>query len=82
MSEDWEKVKLLLISIFPADSWWYVMRALKKITFKMAPTDRAEKRLRMRETLAPNSLVRVGFLFDLFCPFDVLFVWFVPRNGP
>ena len=42
MSEAWEKVKLLPIphsvGIFPADSWWYVMRALKKITFKMAPT--------------------------------------------
>ena len=33
MSEAWEKVKLLPIprsvGIFPADSWWYVMRALK-----------------------------------------------------
>ena len=42
MSEAWEKVKLPPIphsvGIFPADSWWYVMRALKKITFKMAPT--------------------------------------------
>ena len=42
MSEDWEKVKLPPIphsvGIFPADSWWYVMRALKKITFKMTPT--------------------------------------------
>ena len=38
MSEAWEKVKLLPIPIFPADSWWYVMRALKQITFKMAPT--------------------------------------------
>ena len=42
MSEDWEKVKLLPVShsvgVFPADSWWYVMRALKKITLKMAPT--------------------------------------------
>ena len=28
------------------------------------------------------SLVRVDFLFDLFCSCDVLFVWFVPRNGP
>ena len=42
MSEAWEKVKLLPIprsvGIFPADSWWYVMRALKKkTTFKMAP---------------------------------------------
>ena len=42
MSEAWEKVKLLPIprsvGIFPADSWWYAMRALKKTTFKMAPT--------------------------------------------
>ena len=38
MSEALEKVKLLPIPIFPADSWWYVMRALKKMTFKMAPT--------------------------------------------
>ena len=28
------------------------------------------------------SLVRVDFSFDLFCSFDVLFVWFVPRYGP
>ena len=36
MSEAWEKVKLLTIphsvGIFPVDSWWYVMRALKLIT--------------------------------------------------
>ena len=42
MSEAWEKVKLLPIpqsvGVFPADSLWYVMRALKKIPFKMAPT--------------------------------------------
>ena len=42
MSEAWEKVKLLPIphsvGVFPADSWWYIMRPLKKITFKMAPT--------------------------------------------
>ena len=36
----------------------------------------------MRETWAPKSdltLVRVDFVFY---SFDVLFVWFVPRNGP
>ena len=42
MSEAWEKVKLLLIphsvGVFPADSLWYVMQALKKITFKMGLT--------------------------------------------
>ena len=26
------------VGIFAADSWWYAMRALKKTTFKMAPT--------------------------------------------
>ena len=52
---------------------------------RLVQSNRAEKRLRMRETWAPKiaksalSLVRVDFLF---CSFDVLFVWFVPRNGP
>ena len=32
--------------------------------------------------LCPVRSVRVDFLFDLFSSFDVLFVWFVPRNGP
>ena len=41
----------------------------------------------MRETLAPNSLVRVDFLFDLFCLFDAFLglvcakKWTLELNG-
>ena len=44
MSEAWEKVKLLpvphSVGIFPADSWWYVIRALYKIIFAVVTDDR------------------------------------------
>ena len=62
MSEAWEKVKLLPIPysvvIFPADSWWYVMRALKKITFKMAPTGNEVEWTELKNDCACHQFAR------------------------